>query len=124
MMMMLVMLLILMMGLTQTVRFKTELERNITIKLGYANAKIYKCDNRMRARARTRRDENRLGACGPLRGLQGGSTDCPVRIRVCRLICVNVVRAQPNAPVPGVTSRMGVGREWPRSVSGLAVAPL
>ena len=26
-------------------RFKNELERNITIKLGYANAKIYKCDN-------------------------------------------------------------------------------
>jgi hypothetical protein len=30
---------------TQTVRFKDELERNITIRLGYANAKIYKCDN-------------------------------------------------------------------------------
>ncbi|KAK6531989.1 eukaryotic translation initiation factor 2 subunit gamma [Orbilia ellipsospora] len=29
----------------QTVRFKNELERNITIKLGYANAKIYKCTN-------------------------------------------------------------------------------
>lgn len=29
----------------QTVRFKNELERNITIKLGYANAKIYKCDS-------------------------------------------------------------------------------
>lgn len=29
----------------QTVRFKNELERNITIKLGYANAKIYNCDN-------------------------------------------------------------------------------
>eukprot|EP00455_Lapot_gusevi_P025893 TRINITY_DN2732_c0_g1_i9.p1 TRINITY_DN2732_c0_g1~~TRINITY_DN2732_c0_g1_i9.p1 ORF type:complete len:517 (-),score=208.60 TRINITY_DN2732_c0_g1_i9:503-2053(-) len=29
----------------QTVRFKAELVRNITIKLGYANAKIYKCDN-------------------------------------------------------------------------------
>lgn len=29
----------------QTVRFKDELERNITIKLGYANAKIYKCQN-------------------------------------------------------------------------------
>lgn len=29
----------------QTVRFKRELVRNITIKLGYANAKIYKCDN-------------------------------------------------------------------------------
>ncbi|PNW86851.1 hypothetical protein CHLRE_02g098450v5 [Chlamydomonas reinhardtii] len=29
----------------QTVRFKNELERNITIKLGYANAKIYQCGN-------------------------------------------------------------------------------
>ncbi|RCH89518.1 hypothetical protein CU097_011681, partial [Rhizopus azygosporus] len=29
----------------QTVRFKNEMERNITIKLGYANAKIYKCNN-------------------------------------------------------------------------------
>ncbi|KAL1894434.1 eukaryotic translation initiation factor 2 subunit gamma [Sporothrix stenoceras] len=29
----------------QTIRFKNELIRNITIKLGYANAKIYKCDN-------------------------------------------------------------------------------
>eukprot|EP01087_Luapelamoeba_hula_P018829 TRINITY_DN612_c0_g1_i1.p1 TRINITY_DN612_c0_g1~~TRINITY_DN612_c0_g1_i1.p1 ORF type:complete len:479 (+),score=69.89 TRINITY_DN612_c0_g1_i1:171-1607(+) len=29
----------------QTVRFKNELVRNITIKLGYANAKIYKCDS-------------------------------------------------------------------------------
>jgi len=29
----------------QTVRFTDELQRNITIKLGYANAKIYKCEN-------------------------------------------------------------------------------
>lgn len=29
----------------QTVRFKNELIRNITIKLGYANAKIYRCEN-------------------------------------------------------------------------------
>jgi len=29
----------------QTVRFKNEMERNITIKLGYANAKIFKCSN-------------------------------------------------------------------------------
>eukprot|EP01088_Endostelium_zonatum_P017704 TRINITY_DN5352_c0_g1_i2.p1 TRINITY_DN5352_c0_g1~~TRINITY_DN5352_c0_g1_i2.p1 ORF type:complete len:478 (+),score=122.21 TRINITY_DN5352_c0_g1_i2:109-1542(+) len=29
----------------QTVKFKLELVRNITIKLGYANAKIYKCDS-------------------------------------------------------------------------------
>ncbi|KAI8886362.1 eukaryotic translation initiation factor 2 subunit 3 [Backusella circina FSU 941] len=30
----------------QTVRFSSELEHNITIKLGYANAKIYKCNNK------------------------------------------------------------------------------
>jgi translation initiation factor 2 subunit 3 len=29
----------------KTIRFKTEKIRNITIKLGYANAKIYKCKN-------------------------------------------------------------------------------
>eukprot|EP00296_Roombia_truncata_P000105 JP435765.1.p1 GENE.JP435765.1~~JP435765.1.p1 ORF type:complete len:485 (-),score=178.02 JP435765.1:41-1495(-) len=29
----------------QTVRFKNEMERNITIKLGYANAKVFKCRN-------------------------------------------------------------------------------
>eukprot|EP01101_Sappina_pedata_P004357 TRINITY_DN182_c0_g2_i1.p1 TRINITY_DN182_c0_g2~~TRINITY_DN182_c0_g2_i1.p1 ORF type:complete len:462 (-),score=230.01 TRINITY_DN182_c0_g2_i1:177-1562(-) len=34
----------------QTVRFKSELERNITIKLGYANAKIYKCSDESCAR--------------------------------------------------------------------------
>lgn len=34
----------------QTVRFKNELERNITIRLGYANAKIYRCDNKECAR--------------------------------------------------------------------------
>lgn len=28
-----------------TVRFKNEMERNITIKLGYANAKIFKCSH-------------------------------------------------------------------------------
>ena len=29
---------------TKTMRFKQEQERNLTIKLGYANAKIFKCD--------------------------------------------------------------------------------
>lgn len=29
-----------------TIKFKAELERNITIKLGYANAKIYKCEGK------------------------------------------------------------------------------
>lgn len=33
-----------------TVRFKNELERNITIKLGYANAKVYKCEEASCAR--------------------------------------------------------------------------
>ena len=28
-----------------TIRYKKELERNITIKLGYSNAKIYKADD-------------------------------------------------------------------------------
>lgn len=39
----------------QTVRFKNELERNITIKLGYANAKIYKCDDLPRPQCYTSR---------------------------------------------------------------------
>ena len=29
----------------KTVKYKSELERNITIKLGYANAKVFKCKN-------------------------------------------------------------------------------
>ena len=29
---------------TSTIKYKAELEKNITIKLGYANAKIYSCD--------------------------------------------------------------------------------
>ena len=37
----------------QTVRFKNELERNITIKLGYANAKIYKAKDARVPRYRT-----------------------------------------------------------------------
>jgi len=38
----------------QTVRFKNELERNITIKLGYANAKIYRArDPRVPRRAQS-----------------------------------------------------------------------
>ena len=39
----------------QTVRFKNELERNITIKLGYANAKIYKAKDARVPRYRTHR---------------------------------------------------------------------
>ncbi|CAG0895832.1 unnamed protein product [Darwinula stevensoni] len=64
----------------QTVRFKNELERNITIKLGYANAKIYKCDSELCQR--------------PICYTSGGSSkedsfpcyrsNCPGRFRVQR----------------------------------------
>ena len=29
----------------EKIRYENELERNITIKLGYSNAKIYRCDD-------------------------------------------------------------------------------
>ena len=49
----------------QTVRFKNELERNITIKLGYANAKIYKArDARVPRCARMRALPRWRGARG------------------------------------------------------------
>ncbi|RWS08638.1 translation initiation factor 2 gamma subunit-like protein [Dinothrombium tinctorium] len=72
----------------QTVRFKNELERNITIKLGYANAKIYKCDNEQCQRPRCYRSAgsgkeddfpcDRPGCTGRFRLLRHVSfVDCP-----------------------------------------------
>jgi translation initiation factor 2 subunit 3 len=72
----------------QTVRFKNELERNITIKLGYANAKIYKCDNEACPRPgcyksyRSDKEDNppceRPGCGGTMRLLRHVSfVDCP-----------------------------------------------
>ncbi|KJE94009.1 translation initiation factor 2 gamma subunit [Capsaspora owczarzaki ATCC 30864] len=72
----------------QTVRFKNELERNITIKLGYANAKIYKCDNpacprpgNYRSASSNKEDDlpcERLGCSGRFRILRHVSfVDCP-----------------------------------------------
>ncbi|KAI8807282.1 P-loop containing nucleoside triphosphate hydrolase protein [Cladochytrium replicatum] len=72
----------------QTVRFKNELERNITIKLGYANAKIFKCDNDRCPRpgcyksARSKQEEGfaceRQGCGGKMRLLRHVSfVDCP-----------------------------------------------
>ncbi|KAI8810790.1 P-loop containing nucleoside triphosphate hydrolase protein [Cladochytrium replicatum] len=72
----------------QTVRFKNELERNITIKLGYANAKIFKCDNERCPRpgcyksARSKQEEGfaceRQGCGGKMRLLRHVSfVDCP-----------------------------------------------
>lgn len=72
----------------QTVRFQNELERNITIKLGYANAKIFKCDNEACPRPgcyksfRSDKDENfpceRPGCFGKMKLLRHVSfVDCP-----------------------------------------------
>ncbi|XP_052087703.1 eukaryotic translation initiation factor 2 subunit 3 isoform X2 [Mytilus californianus] len=72
----------------QTVRFKNELERNITIKLGYANAKIYKCDNNScprpgcyRSCGSSKEDAfpcDRAGCSGKFRVLRHVSfVDCP-----------------------------------------------
>jgi translation initiation factor 2 subunit 3 len=57
----------------QTVRFKTELERNITIKLGYANAKIYQ-GSRVSPVASESSDANSTPAVvGPLFTSRGSS---------------------------------------------------
>ncbi|KAJ3094695.1 hypothetical protein HDU97_007705 [Phlyctochytrium planicorne] len=72
----------------QTVRFKNELERNITIKLGYANAKVFKCDNEACPRPgcyrsyKSDKDEGfaceRLGCGGKMKLLRHVSfVDCP-----------------------------------------------
>ncbi|KNC99980.1 eukaryotic translation initiation factor 2 subunit gamma [Spizellomyces punctatus DAOM BR117] len=72
----------------QTVRFKNELERNITIKLGYANAKIFKCDSEACPRPgcyrsyRSDKEEgfpcDRVGCMGRMRLLRHVSfVDCP-----------------------------------------------
>lgn len=47
----------------QTVRFKNELERNITIKLGYANAKIYKCPTCERPSCYRAYGSSKVGGC-------------------------------------------------------------
>ncbi|XP_069110124.1 eukaryotic translation initiation factor 2 subunit 3, Y-linked-like [Argopecten irradians] len=64
----------------QTVRFKNELERNITIKLGYANAKIYKCDNNACPRPSCYR------SCGSSKEdiFPCDRTGCPGKFRVLR----------------------------------------
>ncbi len=46
-----------------TVKFKNELERNITIKLGYANAKIYRCSNPECPRPGCYRFDDRFSFC-------------------------------------------------------------
>lgn len=70
----------------QTVRFKNELERNITIKLGYANAKIYQCSNTacerpacFRAYGSTKEDNPPCEACGSAMNLvrHVSFVDCP-----------------------------------------------
>jgi len=71
-----------------TVRFKNEKERNITIKLGYANAKIFECDNekcprpeRFRSAGSSKEDAfpcERSGCGGQFRLVRHVSfVDCP-----------------------------------------------
>jgi translation initiation factor 2 subunit 3 len=66
------------------VRFKNELERNITIKLGYANAKIYKCPrcerpSCYRAYGSSKEDAPACEHCGHAMGLirHVSFVDCP-----------------------------------------------
>lgn len=78
----------------QTVRFKNELERNITIKLGYANAKIYKCTDDMCPRPQTYRAYGSSKEDAPMCEVPGfedkpmkllrhvSFVDCPVRFIV------------------------------------------
>ena len=70
----------------QTVRFKTEKVRNITIKLGYANAKIFKCSSvkclrpgNYRANGSATGDEPICDKCGSTMVLQRhvSFVDCP-----------------------------------------------
>lgn len=72
----------------QTVRFKNELERNITIKLGYANAKVYQCDSAQCPRLGSHRSYasskddvfpcDRVGCSGQMRLKRHVSfVDCP-----------------------------------------------
>ncbi|XP_032777555.1 eukaryotic translation initiation factor 2 subunit 3 [Daphnia magna] len=68
----------------QTVRFKNELERNITIKLGYANAKIFKCDNEKCLRplcymsGSSSKDDSFMGPLGKFKLVRHVSfVDCP-----------------------------------------------
>jgi translation initiation factor 2 subunit 3 len=68
----------------QTVRFKNELERNITIKLGYANAKIYCCPacerpSSYRAYGSSKEDAPPCERCGAAMNLvrHVSFVDCP-----------------------------------------------
>lgn len=57
----------------QTVRFKTELERNITIKLGYANAKIYQGSKIVDSTSDATSSSSSSKAYGPMYTSRGSS---------------------------------------------------
>ena len=73
-----------------TIRWKKELERNITIRLGYANAKIYKCPTCPAPQCYTSKDSQiipdaKCPHCGaPLSLIRHVSfVDCPVSQGKC-----------------------------------------
>ena len=65
----------------QTVRFKNELERNITIKLGYANAKVYKCPQSPRPQCYQAFGSNTSDTpdCG--------NKGCDAKLKLLRYVC-------------------------------------
>ena len=89
-------------------RFRNELERNITIKLGYANAKIYKCDNAVRSSHRL----PKLLVCSSI-------------IRACVLACriaLALVATAPSARTTATTRRVpAVAAREPTASSGTSV---
>lgn len=60
-----------------TVKYKSELERNITIKLGYANAKIYECDSK---------------ECPRLERYKSYRSDTPDKVKCSRKNCPGTMR--------------------------------
>ena len=103
----------------QTVRFKNELERNITIKLGYANAKIYKCEQRAGVRGRSREEGQSRGG-----GEQQHACDCrrpAARMGApthCFALCAAAVSCTPDTFLlsmccAAIAAAQGAGPSYP-----------
>lgn len=87
----------------QTVRFRNEIERNLTIKLGYANAKIYKCDNPECPRP------NRYQAFG---SNMNDTPDCPRVGCESKMTLMRCARPAHARPRPCLTSAADTCPSW------------
>lgn len=83
----------------QTVRFKNELERNITIKLGYANAKIYKCDNPACPRPTCYKSYSSFKEIDPPCERPGCEGRYRLLRHVCECYCERVLVENPREPI-------------------------